>query len=110
MTKKDNATFEVSLEHTRKVNPNSRTTPVYRWKRDPELSIAIYNRLPVLVDRSQGKEVKTWPVKYWTMFHKANDSGLFRTRSELEEREGAYPIGQNRFASPAGEMGAALRR
>ena len=28
---------------------------------------------------------------------------LFRTRSELEEQEGAYPIGLNRFASPAGE-------
>ena len=101
--KQDNATFEVSLEHIRKVNPNSRTTPVYRWRRDPELSIAIYDRLPVLVDRSLGKEVKTWPVKYSTMFHMANDSGLFRTYSELEEREGAYPIGHNRFASPAGE-------
>ena len=101
--KQDNATFEVSLKHIRKVNPNSRTTPVYRRRRDPELSIAIYNRLPVLVDRSLGEEVKTWPVKYSTMFHMANDSGLFRTHSELEEREGAYPIGQNRFASPAGE-------
>ena len=32
-----------------------------------------------------------------------NDSGLFRTRAELEEREGAWPIGGNRFASPSGE-------
>ena len=37
------------------------------------------------------------------MFHMTNDSGLFRTRAELEEREGAWPIGGNRFASPAGE-------
>ena len=37
------------------------------------------------------------------MFDMTNDSGLFRTRAELEEREGAWPIGGNRFASPAGE-------
>ena len=37
------------------------------------------------------------------MFDMTNDSGLFRTRIELEEEEGAYPIGGNRFASPAGE-------
>ena len=32
-----------------------------------------------------------------------NDSGLFRTRAELEEREGAYPIGGNRFGSSSGD-------
>jgi hypothetical protein len=42
-------------------------------------------------------------VKYATMFHMTNDSGLFRTRQELEEKEGAYPIGGNRFRSKAGE-------
>ena len=67
------------------------------------MTTAIYGRLPVLVDRSSGEEVKAWPVKYATMFHMTNHSGLFRTRAELEEREGAYPIGGNRFASPAGE-------
>ena len=37
------------------------------------------------------------------MFHMTNDSGLFRTREELEEKEGAYPIGGNRFRGPKGE-------
>jgi hypothetical protein len=32
-----------------------------------------------------------------------NDAGLFRTRAALEEREGAYAIGANRFANEAGE-------
>ena len=101
--KHENATFDISLEHIRKVNPNTRTTPIYRWRREPELSLEIYSRLPVLIDRSSGEEVKTWPVKYSTMFHMANDSDLFRTRSELEEREGAYHVGGNLFVGPAGE-------
>ncbi|MBA3916245.1 MAG: hypothetical protein H0X25_20850 [Acidobacteriales bacterium] len=32
-----------------------------------------------------------------------NDSGLFRSRAELDEREGAWSIGRERYASPAGE-------
>ena len=55
------------------------------------------------MDRSPSEEVKAWPVKYSTMFHMTNDSGMFRTRAKLEEREGAWPIGGSRFASPAGE-------
>ena len=37
------------------------------------------------------------------MFHMTNDSDLFRTKQELEERESAFPIGGNRFGSPNGE-------
>ena len=28
---------------------------------------------------------------------------LFRTREELEEQEGVYPVGGNRFSSPSGD-------
>ena len=95
--------FPLTAESFTRVNPNTGTAPIFRTRRDAALTTAIYGRLPVLVDRSSGEEVKPWPVKYGTMFHMTNDSGLFRTRAELEEREGAYPIGGNRFASPAGE-------
>ena len=95
--------FSLSAEDFARVNPNTGTAPIFRTRRDAELTTAIYRRLPVLVDRSAGQELNVWPVKYATMFHMANDSGLFRTRQELEEREGAYPISSNRFRSPAGE-------
>ena len=95
--------FPLTAENFAGVNPNTGTAPIFRTRRDAALTTAIYERLPVLVDRSSGQEVKAWPVKYSTMFHMTNDSGLFRTRAELEEREGAYPIGGNRFASPSGD-------
>ena len=95
--------FPLTAESFARVNPNTGTAPIFRTRRDAALTTAIYERLPVLVDRSSGEEEKAWPVKYATMFHMTNDSGLFRTRAELEEREGAWPIGGNRFASPAGE-------
>ena len=95
--------FPLTAEDFARVNPNTGTAPIFRSRRDADLTTAIYGRLPVLVDRSNGTEVKAWPVKYATMFHMTNDSGLFRTRQELEEREGAYPLGGNRFGSPSGE-------
>ena len=85
------------------VNPNTGTAPVFRSRRDAKLTTAIYGRLPALVDRSSGEERKAWPVKYSTMFHMTNDSGQFRTRAELEEKEGAWHVGGNRFDSPSGE-------
>ena len=95
--------FPLTAEDFARVNPNTGTAPIFRTNRDAKLTTAIYGRLPVLVDRSGDEEVKAWPVKYATMFHMAGDSGLFRTREELEEGEGAWPIEGNRFGSPSGE-------
>ena len=95
--------FPLSAADFDRVNPNTGTAPIFRSRRDAELTMAIYDRLPVLLDRSSGDAVKAWPVKYSTMFHMTNDSGQFRTRSELEEKEGAWPVGGNRFQSPSGE-------
>ncbi|HEV2301616.1 MAG TPA: hypothetical protein VGR91_08620 [Stellaceae bacterium] len=95
--------FPLTAEDFARVNPNTGTAPIFRTRRDAALTTAIYARLPVLVDRSGGAEVKAWPVRYVRMFDMTNDSHLFRTRQELEEREGAYPVGGNRFRSPAGD-------
>ena len=95
--------FPLTAKEFARVNPNTGTAPTFRSRRDAKLTTAIYDRLPVLVDRSTGDEVKAWPVKFTRMFDMTNDSGLFRTRQELEEQEGAYPIGGNRFGSPSGE-------
>ena len=95
--------FPLTAADFARVNPNTGTAPIFRSRRDAELTTAIYDRLPVLVDRSSGEEMKAWSVKYSTMFHMTNDSGLFRTREELEEKEGAYPVGGNRFRGPEGD-------
>ena len=94
--------FMLKTEDFARVNPNTGTAPMFRTRRAAELTTTMYNGLPVLVDRSSGEEVKTWPVKYTTMFHMTNDSDLFRTREELEEQEGAWPVSGNLFDSAAG--------
>ena len=94
--------FTLSAQDFARVNPNTGTAPIFRSKRDAELTKAIYAAAPILVDRTGAEAVKTWPVKYVPMFHMTNDSGLFRTRDELEEQEGAFPIGGNVFGSASG--------
>ncbi len=101
-TKDPERCFPLAAADFALVNPNTGTAPIFRSRRDAELTAGIYERLPVLVDRSSGDEVKAWPVKYTRMFDMTNDSGLFRTRWELEESEGAWPVGGNRFQSPSG--------
>ena len=95
--------FPISARALRAVNPNTGTVPLFRTRRDAQLVTGIYERLPVLVDRSKDGEVKAWPVKYTRMFDMSVDSGLFHTRHELEEKEEAYPISGSHFASRRGD-------
>lgn len=95
--------FDMTLAHFEHVNPNSRTAPIYKAARDKLISTRIYDGFPVLVERSGGEAVRAWPVRYSTPYHMANDSGLFRTRAELEGKEAAYPVGHNRFRNAAGD-------
>lgn len=95
--------FPITAEDFARVNPNTGTAPIFRTRRDMALTTAIYDRCPVLVDRSGDEPEAAWPVKYNRMFDMTNDSHLFRTKAELEGREGAWPIGGNRWQSAAGE-------
>ena len=96
--------FPLTPDDFARVNPNTGTAPVFRNLKDAEITRCIYEHHPVLVDRSEKNECKAWPVRFRQgLFNMTSDSGLFRTREELEEREGAYPIGGNRFNSPSGE-------
>lgn len=65
-------------------NPNTRTCPIFRTKRDMEITKAIYQRVPVLVNEAQGDEGNLWGIRFMAMFHMSNDSALFRTREHLE--------------------------
>ncbi|HZG10179.1 MAG TPA: hypothetical protein VEZ70_14485 [Allosphingosinicella sp.] len=85
------------------VNPNTGTAPIFRSRRDMTLTAAVYDHLPVLVDRSGGEPIAALSVKYVRMFDMTNDSHLFRTKVELEEQEGAWPAGSSCFQSQAGK-------
>lgn len=86
--------FPLSAADFQLVNPNTGTSPVFRTRRDADLTRRVYKDFPVLVNRADGSERKTWPVRYRNMFHMTNDSGLFRTEARLVG-DGYYPVDGN---------------
>ncbi len=88
--------FTLTPDDFARVNPNTGTAPIFRTRRDADITRRIYQQHPVLVDRSTGEEHRAWPVRYANMFHMANDSHLFRTAVQLQD-EGFYPVKGNRW-------------
>ena len=91
-----NRCFSLTPDDFARVNPNTGNAPVFRNRRDADITSRIYKQHPILVDRSGKKERLAWPVRYRNMFHMTNDSGLFRTTDELK-KDGFYPVQGNRW-------------
>lgn len=66
------------------LNPNTGAAPIFRRQRDADLTMQIYRRHPVLVDRSGPTEKHVWPLRYVTMFHMTNDSHLFLKKPDAD--------------------------
>ncbi len=86
--------FPLAPSDFARVNPNTGTAPIFRTRRSADITRRIYERHPVLVDRSGDDEVRAWPVRYHNMFHMTNDSHLFRTAAQLDD-DGFYPVQGN---------------
>ncbi|MBE2192839.1 MAG: class I SAM-dependent DNA methyltransferase, partial [Anaerolinea sp.] len=76
-------TFSLTPEDIALLNPNTRTTPIFRTKRDADLTKSIYQRVPILIREGEPEE-NPWGIKFQLMFMMNTDSHLFRTRDELE--------------------------
>ncbi|WP_223299812.1 Eco57I restriction-modification methylase domain-containing protein [Meiothermus taiwanensis] len=82
--------FSLTPEDFALLNPNTRTCPVFRTRTDAERTVKIYQRVPVLW--REEPEENPWGIRFLAMFHMSSDSGLFKTRGELE-REGYHLLG-----------------
>lgn len=95
--------FPITADEIKRINPNSGTVPIFRSRRDKQITSGVYARLPVLTNRSGSTPVTSWQLRCVQMLNMTTDSKLFRNRSELEAGEGAWPVGGNRFESADGE-------
>lgn len=93
--------FTLTADDIARINPNTRTLPVFRTRQDADLTRAIYERVPVLVNEHTGEN--SWGVRFLRMFDMSNDSHLFRTRAELE-KQGYRLVGNVFVPSPPGPL------
>jgi len=96
--------FTLSAADLALLNPNTRTCPVFRTRRDAEITKAVYRRVPVLIKEGPPEE-NPWGISFLRMFDMSNDSHLFRTREELECD--GWRLEGNVFVRGAGEADAA---
>ncbi|WP_244216563.1 Eco57I restriction-modification methylase domain-containing protein [Gordonia alkanivorans] len=74
--------FEMAAKEVLALNPNTGTLPMFRSRRDADITLGIYSRHPVLI-RDDDPDGNPWGLSFVAMFHMASDSGLFHTRDDL---------------------------
>ena len=80
----ENRHFTLTATDLALLNPNTRTCPIFRGKKDARLAKAIYVRVPVLINESN-PDGNPWGISFKQgLFNMASDSGLFRTHEQLE--------------------------
>jgi len=89
----DDRHFTLTQDELALLNPNTRTCPVFRSKRDAELTKKLYRQAPVLINEETGEN--PWGVSFLRMFDMSNDSHLFKTREELESE--GFELDGNHF-------------
>jgi N-6 DNA Methylase len=87
-------TFTLSADDIGLLNPNTKTCPIFRTRRDAEITRTIFRRVPILL-KVGPPEANPWGISFLRMFDMSNDSGLFRTKQELEAD--GWTLKANRF-------------
>lgn len=67
------------------LNPNTKTCPIFRTRRDAELTKAIYKRVPILIDETRKEGGNPWEVNFLRMFDQTNDAEHFEPRDYWEK-------------------------
>ncbi|MDQ1308489.1 MAG: hypothetical protein QG671_4323 [Actinomycetota bacterium] len=76
--------FALAPDEITLLNPNTGTCPIFRSRRDAEITLGIYRRVPVLI-REGDPDGNPWGIKFMQgLFNMTSDSHLFHTREELE--------------------------
>ncbi len=107
--------FTLSAEDIALLNPNTRTCPIFRSRRDAELTKAIYRRVPVLIREAQGDrpEENPWGLSIRRVFNMGIPEvvDLCLEDPSVDEQADLYPMYEaklvhqydHRFASYSGD-------
>ncbi|MEU8377863.1 DNA methyltransferase [Streptosporangium sp. NPDC048865] len=77
--------FELTPEEIALLNPKTGTCPIFRTRKDAEITLGIYRRVPILFRDGSSLTGNPWGIKFATMFHMSNDSDIFRPSEAKEE-------------------------
>ena len=79
--------FGMTEEEIARINPNTKTAPVFRSRADATLAAKIYARAPVLIreqPQEEGGDINPWGITFQRMFDMSGDSRFFHTPAQME--------------------------
>ena len=78
------------------LNPNTKTCPIFRTRRDADLTRAIYKRIPVLIDENRKQGGNPWGITFKQgLFNQTSDAKRFK-KPEVLKKDG-YALEGNRW-------------
>ncbi len=95
--------FSLSASDILRINPNTRTCPVFRNRKDAELAKSISGHTSIISHDERTSNREDWGVRTRPgLYHMSNDSSLFRTATQLEDA--GFTRIRNQFTSIAGDF------
>ncbi len=79
--------FPLAPEEILLLNPNTGTLPVFATRRDAEVTLACYQKHPVLVRNGGGNP---WGLRFGTLFRMTNDAGRFLSANDLSRHSAVF--------------------
>lgn len=73
--------FALTAEDLRRINPNTGTCPIFRTRRDAELTAKLYHAAPVLVNGATGEN--PWGCTFMRMFDMRGDASLLHLETDI---------------------------
>ncbi|MER6252863.1 DNA methyltransferase [Streptomyces sp. NPDC001584] len=77
--------YLLAAEDILAMNPNTGTCPVFSSRRDADITLGVYRRVPVLIDETKQVGGNPWAISFMRMFDMSNDSHLFRPAAQNGE-------------------------
>lgn len=79
--------FELAAKEVLALNPNTGTLPMFRTRKDADITLGIYSRYPVLI-LEDDPDGNPWGLSFSQgLFNMASDSGLFHTQDDLSDAQ-----------------------
>lgn len=86
--------FDLSRQDFININPNTKTTPIFRTQKDAELTAKIYNRLPVILNEQLNQN--PWGISIRQgLFNMSSDAHFFLT--EFQGGQNLRPLYESKF-------------
>lgn len=76
--------FRLAADEVLLINPNTGTLPMFRSRKDADITLGMFSRHPVLI-REQDPEGNPWGLSMPTLFHMTNNSDLFEESDDLRD-------------------------